>query len=151
MPATAYKEEIDPRRWFVERIRTQAKEEGVEFTQLEQEYLCLTENGSDESALRLLDQIKGKGWDKFDRRIGDLAWTRYQADLRSEPEAKEQYDKALKALADVDRCPNLSMFIACIPLETPPEKLEPKALPRWVTCAVIFAVLAFIIFVFSRK
>lgn len=152
MPATTYKEEIDPRRWFVERIRAQAKKEGIEFTLFEQEYLFLTEQAQDEKASNLLDTIKGKGFEEFDRKISGLAWRRYESDVQTEASAKEVYDRALHALANGEQENlNLGMFVNCILLETPPEELEPKSLPRWVSGLVLIAVLAFIIFIYLRK
>ncbi len=151
MPATAYKEEIDPRRWFVERIRAQAKEEGVEFSQLEQEYLFNTERGDDAAALAIVERIKGKQHEQFDERISGLAWRRYQADIVSDPEVQEEYKKALHALANVDEYPNLSMFICCIGLEKPPEELNAKSSP-WRTLLVFaLIVLAFIIAALLRR
>src|SRR5512146_1157028 len=102
MPATAYKEEIDPRRWFVERIRAQAKQEGVEFTPPEQEYLFHTEQGDDAAALAIVERLKGEQYEQFDKRVTGLAWRRYQTDVQTDPDAKEEYDKARHALANVD-------------------------------------------------
>ena len=117
--------EIDPRRWFIERIRSQAQKEGVVFTPFEQEYLFHTEQGDDETAVRMLDRIKGREFEDFDKRINGLAWRRYQADIASEANAKEEYKAQLRRLAEVD-LPNLSMFISSIFLKLPPEELEPR-------------------------
>lgn len=152
MPTTAYKEESDPRRWFVERIRAQAKKEGVEFTPFEQEYLFLTEQAQDEKASDLLDTIKGKRFEQFDKNISGLAWRRYELDTQADASAKEEYEKASRALANSEQENlNLGMFVNCISLETPPEELEPKPLPRWVSLTVILAVLAFIVFSYLRR
>ncbi len=152
MPTTTYKEEIDPRRWFVERIRAQAKEEGVEFTPSEQEYLFLTEQAQDEAASNLLDTIKGKGFGELDHKISGLAWRRYESDIKADASAKEEYERALHALANSEQENlNLGMFVNCILLETPPDELDPKPLPRWVLLTVLLAVLAFIVFSYLRR
>ncbi len=150
MPTAAYKEDVDPRKWFVERIRSQAKTEGIEFTPFEQEYLFHTEQGDDAAAVKMLDKIKGKEYEDFDQRISGLAWRKYQSDIQSDPNAKEQYDNARHALANVDEYPNLSTLICCIGLETPPEELNRKGSWR-LPLVIVLIMLALIIMAILRR
>ncbi len=105
---------------------------------MEDQYLELTASGDDESAYKLLEPLfKTKAFDSFDSRISGLAWRAYERDLAVDPESKAQYERAMEALADVDEMPNLGMFVNCIALETPPEKLEPRSMPLFVVLVVL--------------
>ncbi len=137
-PAVYY-EGVDPRAWFIERIRSQAAIEKVEFTDFERKYLETTAAGDDEAASGMLKTIKGKPFEAFDARINGLAWRAYQRDLHADPGAQQEYDKALRALANIDHYPNLSMFINSIALKTPPDELNAKT--SWRSLAVVIAIL----------
>ena len=125
----------DPRLYFVTRIREQACQEGFCLTPVEDEYLSLTGNGNDEAATQLLESQKGRAFEDLDQHISGLAWRAYQQDLTNYSQAKEKYDSAIRALANVDHHPNLGMFVNCIALEKSPEQLNRSSLP-WLLIAI---------------
>ena len=114
----------DPRAYFVTRIREQAKQENLTLTDFEVRYLELSEQGQDKAACDMLDRLKGKAFDEFDLRISGLAWRAYEQDTGLCSSAGECYQKAIRALANVDNYPNLGMFVNCIALKTSPEELK---------------------------
>ncbi len=134
-----YYEGVDPRAWFIERIRSQAAVEKLEFTDFERKYLETTAAGDDEAASEMLKTIKGKAFETFDARINGLAWRAYERDLQANPDAEQAYGKALRALANIDHYPNLSMFINSIALKTPPDDLNART--SWRSLAVVIAIL----------
>ena len=134
-----------PRAYFVELIRERARQEGVQLTAFEEEYLSRASAGEDEYACKMLDRIKGKKFEEFDSRISGLVWRAYQQDLLQYPDAKEKYQQATRALADTETYLNLGMFVNCIDLEMAPEKINSRkpasiilgGLALWVIYLVI--------------
>lgn len=141
-----FKEGQDARDYFVRRIREQAGQEGFSFPPIEDEYLSFTAQGNDEAASKLLNSIKGKRFEELDRHVSGLAWRAYQHDLVNYAQAKEQYDRAIKALARVDEYPNLGMFVNCIALEVSPEDLNAPRVP-WAL--IVIAALFVLVVVWS--
>lgn len=137
-----FEEGQDPRSYFVRRILDQARQEGLNLTPLEVKYLSLTGQGKDDAASELLSSVKGKCFRELDQHVSGLIWRAYQQDLLNHSQAKEHYDRAIKALARVDEYPNLGMFVSCIALETPPKKLNAPQTP-WVliVLALLFVLL----------
>ncbi|HEU4415201.1 MAG TPA: hypothetical protein VFT65_10505 [Candidatus Angelobacter sp.] len=131
----------DPRAYFVKRIRDQAKQEALILTDFESRYLGLTDQGDDSAACDLLKEIKRKAFDEFDSRISGLAWRAYQQDINTYSCAEESYQNAMSALAKVDECPNLGMFVNCIGLKTSPEELNKTSWWPTVILILIFVVL----------
>jgi hypothetical protein len=141
-----FKEGRDPREYFVELIRDRARQEGFQFTDFEREYLSRTAVGEDESASKMLDGIKGKLFKEFDSRISGLAWRAYQQDLLLYPDAKEKYEQAIRALANVETYLNLGMFVNCIALEMAPEKID----SRWPTVIILGGLALWLIYLVIR-
>src|SRR5262249_58279338 len=106
--------------------RERARQEGVQFTDFEDEYLSRTAVGEDEYASQMLDRIKGKTFKQFDSRISGLVWRAYRQDLLQYPDAKERYQQATRVLADCEIYLNLGMFVNCIDLEMAPEKVDSR-------------------------
>ena len=134
---------LDPKAYFARRIREQAKYENLQLTDLETQYLNLSEQGEDKTAYEMLE--KGKAFEEFDSRISGLAWRAYQQDISAYSGAEECYHNAIRALARVDDYPNLGMFVSCIALRTSPEKLKGSWWPA-VLLLVLFLVLALLCF-----
>jgi len=143
-----FREGRAPRAYLVGRIRKQAADEGFEFTEFEKTYLSVTERGDDDSAVKMLDRIKGRKFEQFSQRINSLAWRAYSHDLAVTPEAKQQYDKALRLLASSDEWPNRSMFINSLFREESPEQSQRK--DRWFRLAWYGLILAGILFFLVR-
>jgi hypothetical protein len=139
----------DPRRYFVGRIRRQAQDESVELAEAEREYLLLTERGDDQAAVAMLKTIKGKRFHEFDSCISGLMWRAYKADLAIMPAAKESYSRAIMALANIDKQPNLGIFVNCVALEKSPEERDKK--PWWFLILALAFVLWVIYAVLLRR
>lgn len=138
----------DPRQYFVKLIRRRAQQEGVQFSDFENEYLSRSAAGEDEFASKMLDRIKGAGFKEFDSRITGLLWRAYQQDLLLYPDAKEKYEQAIKALANGETYLNLGMFASCIALEMAPEEIERRT--PWPTIAVVGAISLWLIYLVIR-
>ncbi len=141
MPATAYKEGVDPRNWFVQRVRAQAEREGVVFTSFEQRYLSATEQGDDASAIKMLDGLERAQFRELSDRMTGLLLRRYEADTQSRENAAEEYEAALRGLNDIDE-DNFAMFANEVGLKRIQQELKPQLLRLlFVVIAVIVLVL----------
>lgn len=135
--------ESSPRAFYVDRVRRQAVQEGITFEPAEQEYLDLTRAGLDEAALAVLEPLKGRPFEDFDKKLTGLAWRAYQHDIALDPANQEAYDRAWHALANSDPWPNLSMFM-CVIVNGPEEERKPMW-PYVVAVIVLFAAIKAIV------
>jgi hypothetical protein len=137
--------ERDPKTFFVERLREQARMEGSSLSEDEDEYLELARTGKDEEASAVLKKFrKQKKFRELDEHLSGLMNRAYDMDITSSTEGREFYRRATTALADVDTQPHLSMFVSQITFDDRFDEGLPNAqfrrgLTRWIIAAGVLA------------
>ena len=135
--------ESDPKTFLVERIRQQANDEGIVFSGDEQMYLEMARLGRDIEAEQILEKVKQeKKFDELGRHLTELTNRAFQQDIQSDRNALAAYRVAVKALANADRWPHLSMFVSQIVFD---QRFEPESssLRQLLIALVVLVVLAF--------